>query len=140
MFLLDSQTCFCYHIDMNRYRVTIQGEKTAIDIGNILTFLENNPSWGRTRLSEELCRLWNWRTVDGRLKDMACRTLLLKLDRACIISLPPRKRPSTNGFRNRSIADVPHDTRAIHCSLQEVSPLNVIPVLQTSTFRDMSSS
>ena len=118
---------------MNRYLVAIQGKNTAVDIGNIYTLLENNPSWGRTRLSEELCRLWNWRTTNGRLKDMACRTLLLKLDRAGVICLPARKRPSTNGLRNRSITDVPHYTKDVHCSLQEILPLNVFPVLQTST-------
>jgi hypothetical protein len=113
--------------------VSIQGKNTAVNIEKIHTLLKNNPSWSRTRLSEELCRLWNWRTADGRLKDMACRTLLLKLDRADIILLPVRKRPSTNGFRNRSITDAPHDTKALHSSLQEVLPLNVLPVLQTST-------
>ncbi len=132
-FLLDSLTCFCYYIDMNRYMITLRSKKTAVDIEIIYTLLEYNPSWGRTRLSKELCRLWNWRTANGRLKDMACRTLLLKLDRAGIIRLPARKRPSTNGLRNRSITDVPHDTGAVHCSLQEILPLNVLPVLQTST-------
>lgn len=112
---------------------TIHGQETSVDIAKIQTLLDDNPSWGRTRLSEELCRLWNWRTLDGRLKDMACRTLLLKLDRAGILRLPPRKRPSTNGFRNRSITDVPHETNAIRCRLQEILPLNVLPVLQGST-------
>jgi hypothetical protein len=112
--------------------ITLQSKKTAVDIEIIHTLLKNNPSWGRTKLSEELCRLWNWRTANGRLKDMACRTLLLKLDRAGIIYLPARKRPSTNGLRNRSLTDVPHDSGAVHCSLQKLLPLNILPVLQTS--------
>lgn len=118
---------------MKQYIATIQGKKTPVDIERIQTLLKNNPSWGRTKLSEELCRLWDWRTADGRLKDMACRTLLLKLDRAGIIGLPARKRPSTNGFRNRSLTDVPHDTKVIQCCIQEVQPLNILPVQQTST-------
>lgn len=118
---------------MNRYIVTIQGNKTTVDIEEIHTLLGNNPSWGRTRLSEELCRSWNWRTANGRLKDMACRTMLLKLDRAGIIRLPARKRPSTNEFRNRFITDVPHESTVIHSSLREVLPLTILPVLQTST-------
>ena len=112
---------------------TIQGKKTAVDIEEITKVLNNNPCWGRTRLSRELCRLWDWHAANGQLKDMACRTLLLKLDRAGLISLPPRQRPSTNGFRNRSITDCPHDTNSICCSLQELRPLNVSPVLQKST-------
>ena len=39
------------------------------------------PAWCRTRLSEELCRRWDWRNAQGRPKDMAARTLLLKLER-----------------------------------------------------------
>jgi hypothetical protein len=118
---------------MKQVIATIQGKKTTVDIEQIQVLLGDNPSWGRTRLSEELCRFWNWRTADGRLKDMACRTLLLKLDRAGIIQLPARKRPSTNGFRNRSLTDVLHETKAIHCRLQEVLPLNILPLQQTST-------
>ncbi len=118
---------------MKQYTVTIQNQKTAVDIGQIQTLLENNPSWGRTKLSEELCRLWNWRTTDGVLKDMACRTLLLKLHRACIICLPARKRPSTNEFRNRFITDIPHGTNTIECCMQDLLPLIVSPVLQGST-------
>ncbi|MBE7503283.1 MAG: hypothetical protein HS113_23955 [Verrucomicrobiales bacterium] len=37
-----------------------------------------HPDWHRTSLSR-LCELWNWRNAAGRLKDMAARTLLLKL-------------------------------------------------------------
>jgi hypothetical protein len=117
---------------MKQCIATIQGRKTTIDIERIQTLLDTNPSWGRTKLSEELCHLWNWRTADGLLKDMACRTLLLKLDRAGVICLPARKRPSTNGFRNRFITDVPHDTKPIQCSLHDVLPLTISPVLQTS--------
>lgn len=118
---------------MKQFIATIQGKKTTIDIERIQALLDTNPSWGRTKLSEELCRLWNWRTTDGLLKDMACRTLLLKLDRAGIIRLPARKRLSTNEFRNRFITDVPHDTKPIQCSLHDVLPLTISPVLQTST-------
>jgi hypothetical protein len=122
---------------MNRYTVTIQGEQSDVDIAIIQTLLKSNPTWGRTRLSEELCRLWNWRTDTGRLKDMACRTLLLKLDRAGIIHLPPRKRPSNNGVRNRTIPDTPHDTTPIHCRLQKIAPVNVLHVPQTSPELDL---
>jgi hypothetical protein len=35
-------------------------------------------------------------------------------------------------LRNRSLTDVPHDSGAVHCSLQKLLPLNILPVLQTS--------
>jgi len=63
--------------------MVIQGrELSAQDRGLIQGLLTERPEWGRTRLSEELCRRWDWRNAQGRLKDMAARTLLLKLERA----------------------------------------------------------
>jgi hypothetical protein len=53
---------------------------TAADIGLIRGLLEDTPDWNRSRLSRELCERWAWRNGKGRLKDMAARTLLLKLE------------------------------------------------------------
>lgn len=61
---------------------------------------------------------------------MACRTFLLKLDRAGLICLPARKRKPTNAFRNRSITDIPHIKDPICCDLQKLLPLNITPILQ----------
>ena len=41
--------------------------------------IRQNGGWSRYRLSRELAALWNWRTPRGQLKDMAARTLLLKM-------------------------------------------------------------
>jgi hypothetical protein len=69
----------------------IQGRYvTAGDIGLIRGLLKNNPDWNRSRLSRDLCERWDWRNGKGRLKDMAARTLLLKLERLGEIRLPPR--------------------------------------------------
>ncbi len=59
--------------------MVIQGrELSAEDIGLIQGLLAEHRNWGRTRLSEELCYRWDWRNAQGRIKDMAARTLLLK--------------------------------------------------------------
>jgi len=34
---------------------------------------------GRTQISKILCLKWNWTQPNGRLKDMACREVLLTL-------------------------------------------------------------
>ena len=79
--------------------MVMQGrEVSGADIGLIRGLLAAQPAWGRTRLSEELCRRWDWRNAQGRLKDMAARTLLLKLERAGHIRLPPRQRPVVQRF------------------------------------------
>jgi len=79
--------------------MVVQGrELSGEDIGQVRGLLAEHPEWGRTRLSEELCRRWEWRTAQGRPKDRAARTLLLKLQRFGHIQLPPRQRPSSNEF------------------------------------------
>src|SRR5258706_394736 len=79
----------------------IQGRQvSAQELARIRALLVEHPSWHRTRLSRELCALWEWRNETGRLKDMACRTLLLKLQARGLIALPPRQRASVNGWRN----------------------------------------
>ena len=106
--------------------MVVQGrELSAGDIGQIQGLLAEHPGWGRTRLSEELCRRWDWRNARGRIKDMAARTLLLKLERAGHLRLPQRRRKSTNGLRNRNAPLVAHATAPICCALRELRPLAV---------------
>jgi hypothetical protein len=106
--------------------MVMQGrELRAEDIGLIRNLLGEHPEWGRTRLSEELCRRWDWRNAQDRIKDMACRTLLLKLERADLIQLPKRRGPSSNGLRNRNAPLVAHATEPIRCALPDLRPLTV---------------
>jgi len=95
------------------------------DLGLIRGLLDEHPEWGRSRLSEELCRRWDWRTAQGRLKDMAARTLLLKLERAGHIRLPTRRGPSPNGRRNRCVPVVAHATEPIRDALRDLQPVSV---------------
>ncbi len=85
--------------------------------------LTTEPGWNRTRLSRELCQFWNWRNEVGQLKDMACRTLLLKLERLGQIHLPARQGPSVNAFRNAKPVEVIHDQQPITGDLKALRPL-----------------
>ena len=76
------------------------------DIEGICALIQAHPEWNRTRLSRELCALCDWRNAAGRPKDMAARTLLLKLDRAGCIAFPALRGPSVNARRNLHIAPV----------------------------------
>jgi hypothetical protein len=58
----------------------------------VRALMAQHPDWHRTALSRHLCELWNWRNGAGRLKDMAARTLLLKLQARGLIELPPPQR------------------------------------------------
>jgi len=117
---------------MEHLMVTIQGQRFCPDIGLIEQLLAENPGWGRSRLSVKLCELWDWRAANGQLKDMACRNLLLRLEKAGHVTLPPRQRKSPNGFRNRSRVWVPHCTAPIECALQDLTPLQITCVVNAS--------
>ena len=100
-------------------------EVSGADLDLIRDLLVDHPHWGRTRLSEELCRRWGWRNAQGRPKDMAARTLLLKLERGGHIRLPPRQRPSSNGWRNRHMPVVESVPDPIRGALRDLRPLAV---------------
>ena len=104
--------------------MVLQGrEVTDADIELIRALLAADPARGRTPLSEELCRRWDWRNARGRIKDMAARTLLLKLERRGCIELPARQRPSSNQFRNRRVPVVEHVSEPIRDALSDLRPL-----------------
>jgi len=103
---------------------TISG--LAIDSSHVEVvrqLLAAHPDWHRSRLSVELCRLWNLRRADGGLRDMACRNLLLRLERRGLVKLPPALTGSPN--RVRRIAPVEHDASPLAAALAAVEPLSV---------------
>ncbi len=106
--------------------VTVQGrELTPRNIKTIHQLITANPEWHRTRLSKELCLLWDWRTETGLLKDMACRTMLRKLEQKGLVALPAARH---FGNRRRRIVDVPHDDHPIKTDLRTISPVRLEPI------------
>jgi len=106
--------------------MVLQGRAVSgADIGLIRGLLAEHPARGRTRLSEELCRRWDWRNAQGRPKEMAARTLLLKLERSGHLCLPPRQRPSSNEFRNRHVPLAAQETEPIGGVLRDLQPVCV---------------
>ncbi len=124
-FFLDSLLAFAYLLAVDRPRI-IQGRAIGSgDVALIRDWVQAHPDSNRTRLSRELCAAWNWRNGAGRLKDMACRSLLLKLEAQGDIRLPPRRTASVNGLRNRQALQLEHDPSSIEGPLSFVQPLRV---------------
>ncbi len=72
---------------------TIQGRRIGgAEIAEIRGLIEQNPQWSRWRVSQALAQNWQWYAASGQLKDMAARTLLLKLHERGLIVLPERRR------------------------------------------------
>lgn len=59
------------------------------DINLIKDSISKNPSLGRRKLSILICQNLNWRQANGKLKDRACRDVLLRLNTKGLIQLPP---------------------------------------------------
>lgn len=107
----------------------VQGRTvSAAEVALMGQWLQVHPAWNRTRLSRRLCEHWNWRNGAGRLKDMACRSLLLKLEERGLITLPSRRGASVNGLRNRLVEEVQCEQTPVECSLAQLQPLRLLPV------------
>jgi hypothetical protein len=100
------------------------------DREQILGLLAAHPDWSRRRLSQELCRVWNWRNGVGQIKDMAARSLLVKLEHKGLIQLPARRQMPSNRMRDRQLPALVWDPAPIEGPLgclvdlqvQEISP------------------
>jgi len=74
---------------------------TRQDIATITRIIAAHPDKSRRFISQEVCRVWNWRQPNGVLKDMVCRSLLLLLESKGFIKLPARKCTPANPLANR---------------------------------------
>src|SRR5260221_10243719 len=90
----------------------------------ICTLIEQPPKDSRRKLSTRLCEAWQWRQTNGTLRDMVCRGLLLMLERAGQISLPPVSYVRHNPLAQRARPEpVPIDTTPIEDRLRNLQPL-----------------
>jgi hypothetical protein len=106
--------------------IIVQGRKLdAEDILRIRQLIADNADWSRRRLSEVLCSEWDWRNGSGRLKDMATRTLLVKLDARGLIQLPARRRVPSNRMAARHVQRQLWDSTPITGTLRDLEPLTL---------------
>lgn len=100
----------------------------------IQRLIAQNPRWSRRRLSAELCRAWNWVQLNGVLRDMVCRSLLLQLHRAGMIELPAKRCTPRNNVVERPAPapTLPQWEQPRPCGLSELGPLEIRPVRRTA--------
>jgi hypothetical protein len=102
----------------------------AAQLLQVRQLLERHPDWSRYRLSVELCQLWDWRAPNRQLKDMAARTLLLKLEQRGLVRLPPKRRASPKRMLHKRVRPVAHAREPIRDALARLTPLEVIELSQ----------
>jgi len=107
---------------------SVTGEQIAF----IRRLIADRPELSRWKLSRELCEAWQWKQANGALRDMVCRGLLLLLDRAGEIELPPVRRMVRNRIAERARpARVLVEERALQGSLGDLQPLEFVQVRRT---------
>jgi hypothetical protein len=106
--------------------IKVQGRLLGSEqIEGIRQLLRQHPEWSRRRLSQELCRCWEWRDPKGQLQDMAARALLLKLEQQGCIILPARRQIPSNRMRQKQLRPVEHAREPIQGGLAPLQPLAV---------------
>jgi hypothetical protein len=123
----------------NRMVQRTRPEITEEKIEQIRNVIVENPDWNRTRISKHLCRLWGWQNPNGRLKDISCRDLLRKLDKAGEITLPPSQRAPGTSNKVTVVRHLEHDTTPINAKLKELLPLHIRKIDSGKEFSQFKS-
>jgi hypothetical protein len=102
---------------------------TQEDILYIRALIAAHPGESRRRLSTKLCESRQWKQANGALRDMVCRGMLLMLDRAGQIELPPVKFVPHNPLARRMRpAPVVMDTTPVEGRLRQIQPVEFAQV------------
>jgi hypothetical protein len=97
-------------------------------------FIAAHPTSSRWKLSRQLCEALGWKQANGALRDVVCRGLLLMLERAGQIELPPVRRHIRGQCRTgrpRPEA-ILIDTTSLALSLPALGPIDLQPVRRTA--------
>jgi hypothetical protein len=104
---------------------------TKTDLESIQSIINKHWDKGRTQISKILCQKWNWVQPNGRLKDMACREILLTLYRKNLINYPPGTHDGRNKKRNQSIPLFKIEQIPIKSKLSVLEPVELKMVRNT---------
>ena len=97
-------------------------------------FIRAHPASSRWKLSRQVCEALGWKQANGALRDMVCRGLLLMLERAGQIELPPVRRH----IRGQCRTERPRpeavwiDHTPLAMPLQVLGPIAIQPVRRTA--------
>ena len=108
-------------------------EISSNDILYIRELVGSHPGESRRALSKMLCEVWGWRQANGTLRDMVCRGMLLMLERAGQIVLPPVSYVRHNPLAHRARpAPTRVDSAPIAGQLRDLQPIEFQQVRRTT--------
>jgi Transposase Tn5 dimerisation domain/Druantia protein DruA len=94
----------------------------------IQALIDANPTCSRRMLSQQVCEELDWRSLNGKLKEMSCRLALLKLHREGLLNLPaagpapPKRTPDRKKAKSRRV-ETP-----VKCPLSKLGELEIVVI------------
>lgn len=109
--------------------IECQGRQlTTEQLGWLKGWVAEHADWSRKRLACELCILWDWRDAQGRIKDFAARSLLLKMEAQGWVCLPALRTRMRRERQRPPMPDSFLEPERIDEALSVLQPLEIIRV------------
>jgi len=102
---------------------------SSTELDQINSLIKYNPSFKRSRLSREVCKMFQWLKPDGKLKDMSCRVAMLRMHADGIICLPPPMYKKRLAGKVKLTSDTDQQN-LVTCSVDLLPPLRLQIVTQ----------
>lgn len=97
-------------------------------IAHITETIVTDPTISRFALSRRICEWMQWRTMNGKLKDVSCRKALLELHRRRIINLPSAKKSCFKPSRHKQQKNKQINSPKVKCTLKELGEITIVAV------------
>ena len=105
---------------------------TPKEFEQIRSLVKHTPKFNRTRLSEEVCRMFQWVKPDGKLKDMSCRVAMLRMEKDGLIQLPPSTR-TKKPVKKIVFTHATDPQQPVLCPVHQLSQLRLQMVNKTTS-------
>jgi len=104
---------------------------TPDDIARINQLISDHPKAHRAALSRLVCQAFNWKKINGELKEMSCRVAMLAMARDNIILLPEPRGKKYPCKVNKKRTPQGEPGQPVHCAVTELNDLTFQIVDQT---------
>lgn len=106
-------------------------EFTETLMTRITETIKAEPRISRRRLSQRICEWMNWRSPNGKFREVSCRKALVELHRRKRITLPDCGDFAFHTRRPRP-SELP-SLFPVECSLAELGPVELVPIISASS-------
>jgi len=87
--------------------------------------IRDHPDWSRHRITQYLCRHWDWRTQTGQLKTFAARSFIDKLEARGLVDLPPICVQYRRHHRSAYPRVTPPEATSIEALFADIAPVSI---------------